>query len=179
MWWAAGALALLAGACGDDDDDGGASSDDPYVQALAQSMREDPDDLQLDQEQADCLAPRFVEILDPARLEEAGITPEQLADDDDAIVQLGMSEEEGGQMYDALGECDVDARALFLEGMTEDSGMSEEDRACLEEAIDDDFIRQLVAITLTQGEDALDGNDELTSQLMSTFAECPGALPDS
>ena len=94
-----------------------AESDDPYVQALAQSMREDDDsDLPLDDEQADCLAPRFVEVLDPARLEEAGITPEQLAESDDVITQLGLTEEEGGEMYDALGECDLDVRALFLEG---------------------------------------------------------------
>ncbi len=177
---AAGALALVAGACGDDDDDDASGSDDPYVQALSQSMREDDDsDLPLDDEQADCLAPRFVEVLDPARLEEAGVTPEQLAESDDVITQLGLTEEEGGEMYDALGECDLDVRALFLEGMTEDSNLSDEARDCLEGAISDDFLRQLFAITFSQGEDALEGNDELTSQLMSVFAECPGAVPDS
>ena len=74
IWWAAGALALLAGACGDDDDDGGgADSDDPYVQALTESMDDqDESDLPLDADQADCLAPRFVEILDIILRDEIG-----------------------------------------------------------------------------------------------------------
>ena len=175
-----GALALVLGACGDDDDGGDVSEEEqPYVDALVESAAEDDgEDLQLDEAQAECLAPEWVSILGVDRLEAAGIEPGDLAADDLDFAELDLSEADGEAMLDALDECDVDMREIFLSGMTEDSELSEEDRACLDEAFDDDLLRRILVTSLVEGEDALDQDEDLMGEVFAVFAECPGAVPD-
>ena len=140
-------MALMAGCGGDDDGD--AASDDvseqarPYVDALVESAENSDSDVPFEAGQAECLAPRWVEILDPARLEEAGITPEELADGD-AMGELDLTEEDGGALYDAMVECGVDLREQVIDDIAADSDLSEEDRTCLEEQFDDEFLRRRV-----------------------------------
>ncbi len=175
-----GALALALGACGDDDDGGDVSeAEQPYVDALIASAAEDEgEDIQLDEAQAECLAPKWVSILDVDRLEEAGIEPDELAEDDLEFSELGLSESDGEAMFDALGECDVDLRESFIEGMLADSDLSEEDRACLDEAFDDDLLRRILVAAFVRGEDALEQDDEIMGDVFAVFAECPGAAAD-
>ena len=176
------ALALLTG-CGGDDDGEGATGDvsdeaRPYVDALVESAENSDSDVPFEAGEAECLAPRWVDILDPTRLEEAGIAPEDLAGSDDAITELDLTEEDGGALYDAMVECGVDVRDEFIAGIAEESDLSEEDRACLEEQFDDDFLRRIFVVVLTQGEDALQADQAFTSEVLSKFSECPGALPE-
>ena len=176
---AVGALALAATACGDDDDsDGGDVSEEeqPYVDALIESAAEDEgEDVELNEAQAECLAPKWVSILGADRLEEAGISPDELADDDDLdFSELGLAESDGEALYDALGECDVDFRETFIAGMTEDSDVSDEDRECLDEELDDDLLRRMLVTAFVDGEDALESDEDLMGDLFAVFAECPG-----
>ena len=174
---ASAVMALLTG-CGGDDDD---VSDDaqPYVDALiASASDQEGGDLQFEEGQAECVAPQWVEIFDPARLEEAGITPENMTASNDTITELNLTEEEGGALYDAMVECGVDLREQFVGAIGEGGELSEEDQTCLEEQFDDDFLRRVFVIVLTQGEDALQADEAFTSELLSKFSECPGALPE-
>jgi hypothetical protein len=179
------AAILLAAGCGDDDDDGDAGdvevSDEaqPYVDAMAEGMvsSDDEGDLQLDQEQADCLAPRWVETIGVERLQGAGLEPDDFADDGDPdLSSLGLSEEEGGELYDAFGACDIDLKAEFIRSFTADQDLSDEDAECLGDAFSDDFLRRIMVTSLVEGDDALEEDQELTGELLSVFSECPGAI---
>jgi hypothetical protein len=178
------AVMALFTACGGDDDDGGSDdvSEDaqPYVDALiASAADQEPGDLQFAEGQVECVAPRWIEVFDPARLEEAGITPEELASSDDLPAELDLTEEDGAALYDAMVECEVDLRGEFVDSIASDSELSEEDRACLEEQFDDELLRRLFVVVLSQGEDALQSDEALMSEMFSVFSECPGAVPDS
>jgi hypothetical protein len=182
-------VAALAGSivgCGDDDDAGeDAGRDDvevsddaqPYVDAMIESFdNSDPDELQIDREQAQCLAPRWVETIGPDRLAEAGIEPEDFSSDEDVdLSTTDLSEDDGNEMYDAFEACRIDIKNLFVQSMATDEELSAEDAECLEGAVDDDLLRRILVTTFVEGEDALDRDEELTGELFAVFAECPGA----
>jgi len=179
------AAIVLAAGCGDDDDDAGGGDGEvseeaqPYVDAMVEGMvsADEDEDLQLDQEQAECLAPRWVDTIGVDRLEEAGLEPEDFATDGDPdLSSLGLSEDEGGELYDAFGACDIDLKAEFIRSLTADQDLSDEDADCLSDAFSDDFLRRIMVTSLVAGDDALDDNEELTSELLSVFSECPGAV---
>jgi hypothetical protein len=180
------AAIVLAGGCGDDDDAGGGDvevSDEaqPYVDAMIAGMvssdDDEDDDLQLEQDQAECLAPRWVETIGVDRLQDAGLEPDDFATDSDPdLSALDLSDEEGGELYDAFGTCDIDLKAEFIRSLTTEQNLSEEDADCLSDAFSDDFLRRIMVISLVEGDDALDDNEELTGELLSVFSECPGAI---
>jgi hypothetical protein len=183
----AGAAVVLAAGCGDDDDDDAGGDDvevseeaQPYVDAMIESFdNSDPEELQINREQAQCVAPRWVETIGPDRLAEAGIEPRDFAEEGDVdLTTVGLSDEDGGEMYDAFGACDIDVKNLFVESMTTEQELSEEDAACLRDAFPDDLLRRIMITTFVEGEDALDQDEELSGDLFGVFAECPGLVPE-
>jgi hypothetical protein len=179
---ALGALTLVLGACGDDDDGGGGDISEeaqPYVDAFVEDAADaDEDDLQISPEQAECFGARFVEIVGVDRLEEAGVTPDDFGGESDLdFSEIGLTEDEGGEIYDAFGACDVDIRAEFISSLGADDELSEEDRECVAEAFDDDLLRRILVTTMVEGEDALEADNELMGDVFAVFAECPGAAP--
>ena len=179
---AAGALGLTGlVACGDDDDSGGddvSADEQPYVDAVIDNFRTaDEDELRLTDEQAECVGPKWIDTIGVERMEEAGLEPSDISSDSESdIAELGLSEEEGGELYDAFGACDVDLEALFVDSLAADQDLTDEDRECLADNFDDDFLRRIIIVSLTQGDDALEDDEELTSELFGVFAECPGAV---
>ena len=95
--------------------------------------------------------------------------------------ELDLTEEDGGALYDAMVDCGVDLREQVIDDIVADSDLSEEDRTCLEEQFDDEFLRRLFVVVLAQGEDALQGNEALMSEVsapsVSARAPCPKAEP--
>jgi hypothetical protein len=201
----AGAAVVFAAGCGDDDDDDGAGTTSgesevastttgstssgtaasadaqAYVDAMIESFdNADPDELQIDREQAQCLAPRWVEVMGPDRLAEAGIQPEDFAAEGDVdLSAVGLTEDDGNELYDAFAACDIDVKTLFVDGFTSGRGISAEDRECFADALDDDLLRRIMVTTLVEGEEALSQDEELSGDLFSVFAECPGIVPTS
>ena len=72
----------------------------------------------------------------------------------------------------------MDVRAAFVEGLTEGEDMSRETVDCLEDAIDDDLLKRVLVTSLMQGEDALQEDQELMSDLIGVLSDCPGAVTD-
>jgi hypothetical protein len=181
------AVAVGIGGCGgddDDDDDAGGGGEvevsedaQPYVDAMIESFdNSDPDELQIDREQAQCLAPRWVEAIGPERLAEAGIEPEDFSSDQDVdLSSADLSEDDGNEMYDAFEACGIDVKTVFVQSMATDEDLSAEDTECLEGAIDDDLLRRILVTTFVEGEGAIEEDEELTGELFAMFAECPGA----
>ena len=65
---------------------------------------------------------------------------------------------------------------LFIDSLAADQDLSDEDRDCLADNFDEDFLQRVMVAALTQGDDALEDDEELTSELFAVFAECPGAV---
>jgi hypothetical protein len=149
-----------------------------YVDAMIDSFdNSDPDDLQINREQAQCLAPRWVETIGTDRLAAAGIEPQDFAEEGNVdLTTVGLTEDDGNAMYDAFGECDIDVKTLFVESFSADRDVSEEDQVCLADAMSDDLLRRIMVTTFVEGEEALNQNEELTGELFGVFSECPGLV---
>ena len=183
-----GVALLVLGACGGDDDAG--SSDgtvtpgsapaeaQPYIDSLAAGFTTGEDeDLQLTQEQADCVAPRWVDTIGMERITDAGIAPEDIgAEGNSELSELGLSEDEGNELYEAFGTCGVDLQQAFVDGIAASGDLPEDVAACLDEHFDADTLQQIMVVTITKGEDALAEDQELTDSLLAVFAECPGSM---
>jgi hypothetical protein len=151
-----------------------------YVDAMIRSFDNSaPEELQINRGQAQCLAPLWVEAIGPDRLAEAGVAPRDFAADDDVDLSVvGLTEEDGGEMYDAFAACDVDVKRLFVQSMATEQQLSAEDEACLEGAFAEDLLRRIMITTFVEGEDALDQDQELRGEMFAVFADCPGLVPE-
>jgi hypothetical protein len=149
-----------------------------YVDAMIQSFdNSDPDELQINREQAQCLAPLWVEAIGADRLAAAGIEPQDFAEEGDVdLTTVGLTEDNGNAMYDAFGECDIDVKTLFVDSFSADRDVSEEDQVCLADAMSDDLLRRIMVTTFVEGEEALNQDEELSGELFGVFAECPGLV---
>ncbi len=199
----AGAALVLAAGCGDDDEGAGTTSGDTeaspttagsassgaaggadaqaYVDAMIESFdNSDPEELQINREQAQCLAPRWVEAIGADRLAAAGIEPRDFAAEGDVdLTEVGLSDEDGNAMYDAFGECDIDVKTVFVESFSAERDVSDEDKDCLTDAMSDDLLRRIMVTTFVEGDEALNQDEELSGELFGVFADCPGLVPTS
>src|SRR5664279_2196701 len=163
------ALALVTGGCGNGDGGGEAAVSDesrPYVDALKQSMKDsngEDDDIQFNDDQMDCIAPRFVNIIGVERLDENGVTPADLASDDSMdFSDLTLGEKEGNALYDTLGDCDVNLKEIMVASFAEDDEVTPAMAKCMEGVFTDDNLRLLMVSTLVQGDDALEEDPTLS-----------------
>lgn len=171
------ALLVMAAACSDGGGDGPEVSEKgkPYVEALSKSLNDnDGDEIQVTDDQADCISTSWVDILKPERLEEKGVKPADLAEGggDESIGKVGLSEDEGNAMVDAYGDCDIDLREAFLEGLRNDDATTEEQAKCLDGAIDEQLLRDLLVQGFTKGGDSLDQDSEAGQKFLAAISKC-------
>lgn len=178
-------MIVTVAACSSDDGGEGASTEvsdeaKPYAEALATALTaEDGSDLILDQDQADCVGAKWVNVVTPERLEEHGFDPVTLADPDSAseLNTVGLDEDEAGTMVDGFGECGVDLRALILDGLVEDEDLTDEREACFEDVVTEDAVKEFVVTSLSASDasDASDAGDEAGDGLLAALSGClPG-----
>jgi len=166
---------LLFAACGGDDGGGGgelSSADQEFVDAAMQQY--DPEDTELTEDQARCVAESLVGAVGSERLEDLGISPESFGDDDNPFPE-GLDQDEAEDVVEGINSC-IDMASLFVESMSENGQLSDEAVACLADAFDQATIDEIFVTMLTEGEDALQENQELTVKLLDVFQECPEAL---
>ena len=131
-------LAVVGAGCGDDG--GGGGGGNSYAEAAAASFRDDPD-FPFDDDSAECFAGRLVDVIGVDRLENAGVTPEDFADEEFDLADAGLDlgDEEASELASAFPECDIAIADLIVIGIEEDGAEVPDDlRACLEENIDDE-----------------------------------------
>lgn len=157
---------------------GGDSSRDAYVDAMTASLLADDTDMGLSRDQAECVGESWVDIFGADRLSAAGITPDDIRNDtDDApMSDLGLSASEAEGLVDTFGSCGIDLTKAMVDSMAEDQTLTPEDRACLENAFNEDFLRRLFVVTLTEGDDAVENDPELLNEMMAALFACPGAM---
>ena len=140
----------------------------PYVKALADNLaRAANDDLPMTRAQADCLAPRWVDTIGVDRFKAAGVTPEDITNDDKTadFGEFTLSESEAEVMYDAFGQCEVNLREMMLKSMGGDAETPEAVRKCMEGVLTDEAIKKLMIMGLTQGDKATSDPNDMPPEL--------------
>lgn len=174
-------MAALGAACGDDDGGGGGGGESSseegqeYVDAIVASN----DDSELTDEENECFARAFVDAVGVDGLQGA-VTPDEIREDPQSSPEefgITLDDDQADAFWEDVNEC-MDVRAAFVEGLTEGEDMSQETVDCLEDAIDDDLLKRVLVTSLMQGEDALQEDQELMSDLIGVLSDCPGAVTD-
>jgi hypothetical protein len=170
------AMTLLGAACGDDDD-GGSSSErgEEYVDAFMASSEDDSD---FSEDETECFSRALVDAVGVDELE-AEASPEEIRESDDSsLSELGITldEEQADALWDDVSSC-VDVRELFLDEATAEA--PEAARECIDDALGDDLLKRLFLTGLTEGDDAVEEDDELTSDLEALGRECEEAFQGS
>lgn len=167
------ALTFLAlAACSDSG--GGASTEvsdeaKPYVESLSTSFS-DPDELGLEPDQADCLAATWVNTAAPERLKAAGVEPDALDGTTNDFKGVGLSKEDAETMVDGFEQCDIDLRDEVLRGIAEDEDTTDEEKACLEDALDVDAVREFFVISIADSES--EGASAKFQEMVDAQAAC-------
>ncbi len=159
--------ALVLASCGGGGDSKSAEAK-PYVDAMSTSMT-DEEGFPGDEKQARCFSEGFVDIVGIDKVKKMG-TPAEFADDSTGMEfdELNLTRDQGGKLYDQFGDCDMDMRELML-AEAEDEDTPAEVKACLDEELTDDIVKDFFVTMMLDGEDALeksDGGTKLTEALM-------------
>lgn len=135
---------------------------DAYAEGLAvglASADEESGELVLSSDEAECVAPEWVDLIGVDTLTGADVVPEDLEDPDFQFTDLGLDPDTGGDMIDAFGDCDVDIISEFYETLSAD--LDDEQVDCLVDELGDEQARQFLIEALVQTDLSAELNDEL------------------
>lgn len=144
----------------------------PYVDALTtQFTLAGEGDFGLDDDRATCLANRWISILEPARLEGAGIEPTDFGvgpgDQSEAqLADVNLSDGEATEMVDAFGGCRIDLKAMTLDNLL--GPLSDDERSCLDDAVSDDLIGDYFKAVFTVPSEDLDSDPASEDYVVAT-----------
>lgn len=186
----AAVLAFTGVACGDDDDGGNGAAPGaagggdapavseesrPYVDALKKAMREANEEdgaVAMTDDQIDCLAPRWINTIGVETLEKNDVTAEDMAENSDLMFEdLGLSEDQGNEMYDGFGDCGLNLRDLIVEQMAGDDDVSDAARACMEGVFTDENLRTFMVSSLVHGDDGME-DDPAVAPIVGQMMGC-------
>jgi hypothetical protein len=130
---------------------------DAYAASLAKGLTQVESsgaELRVSAEEADCVAPRWIEVIGLDRLGDRGVAPADLEDPDFDFPGLGLSDDDGLGMVDAFTDCGVDLYQQFTDVLAE--GLDATQKACLERELTDDLARTFLSQTLTSSDMSAD-----------------------
>lgn len=181
MLGVAALLGLATLACGGDDDDDATNDDSSaddgssgggdrqkLIESLSGSASEGGDE-EFSAEEIECMVPGMIDAIGVDKLVEAGALDNPEAD----FQQLGLdlTDDQANEVYEAMSDC-VDLRESLVESMTADGSATAEQAQCYSDAIDDDLLRRLMVTAMVEGETALEGDQDLTTQLQAAAMTC-------
>lgn len=110
-----------------------------YAAAFATGLTKgDPAaDLVLKADEADCVAPKWVDAIGVDTLHTQGVTVEQASSTTFDTTGFGLGDAEGQQMLDAFDACDVDIYTLMTDSLT--AGLTADQQSCVAKEIDHDL----------------------------------------
>lgn len=131
---------------------------DGYVEALALNLELDPDNAPLLGGSSTCIAEAWIDELGADRLEAAGTSPQELAEQRsmDVIIGLGIDLEQSRKMMDAMPDCGAD----LLNGVMESPAFANapaDIEACLRDGLTQDMILDMLASSLSDQADTDEG----------------------
>lgn len=139
----------------------GGGSEDDYNDALATGLSAEADDSELvvTPDQAECVAPLWVDIVTVDTLRAENVAPADLEDPDFSYTGLGLSVDQGTEMIDGAVACDVDLYGQFRAFLAEDLDAAQ--AACLDDGLSDELLRSFLAESITVEELPADLEAEL------------------
>ncbi|QXC63378.1 hypothetical protein KSP35_11640 [Aquihabitans sp. G128] len=140
-----------------------------YAASLAKGLASGDaasDELQVTDDEAACVAPKWIETIGVDALTSFGASPKDLEDPDFSFPDLKLDDEQGLAMIDAFVDCDVDIYGQFADVLSEDLDATQQ--ACLEGELDEASTRQYLASALTKDEMSSD----LIAKLQAIDATC-------
>ena len=154
---------------GDGGDGGGTEAAD-YVAAITETSQ----DATLSADEAECFAGAVVEALGVDAFKEAGGPPADIrakpeASPGDLGITFSDAQKEG--FWSAANEC-VNLREKFLESMSAGQTLTDEQRACLAEGFDDEFVKTMVRASFTQSAEEASSNPAVVSKLTEVMGRC-------
>lgn len=188
----AAAIAMGSAACGDDDgadtagssgdggsDTAGTSGDDSGDDDTAEHSREDYVALLggagegLSDQEANCISGAVIDVVGVDALEQANAWDKILQNPDGSLADYGVvvNEAQVAAIADGVGAC-VDMPRLFEEMFQAGEDLSPELAACLASGLDEAALEQAFAISIAQGEAALDADPTFTAGVEQAALDC-------
>lgn len=136
----------------------------------------DPDaDVPTDETADECVARLWLDIITVEALGALGLTPDDLATVDltEVLPEL-VDLDQAQQLLDAAIECGLDPLATLIDGMVE-SGLTEEQAACIVDTAPPGTFEQAIALTFDQGPDALEQDPDFEATVQAAAQECLAA----
>lgn len=126
----------------------GGASEAGYVEALAVGLAApgDESEVVVTRDEADCIAPAWIDIVTVDVLVDAEVAPVDLEDPDFDYTELGLSGDQGTAMIDATKQCDVDLAGQFSDFLAQD--LDDTQAACLEGELNTDLVDRFLAQSL-------------------------------
>ena len=152
------------------------ASRDDYVAAMADNLSSgsaDEGQLVLERDEAECMAPRWIDAMTVEVLQEQQVTPAELADPGFSISSsdLGIDADAAAAMVDAFGACEVDLVGLFAGAFAQ--GLGDDVEACVAREADPALVRDVLVAAFSGG----DGEAALSALLDQLGPVCD--LPDA
>ena len=126
-----------------------AEATDAFVSNLSEGS-EDAGQLVIPKDADTGVAPKFVKTITVATIRENGVTAADIAKPGFDGAELGLTEDQGQELVDAFGACDVDIYQLFIEALT--AGLTAEQQSCSRENLDKDLANALLVKTFSTGQ---------------------------
>lgn len=163
-----GVGAIVLAACGDD---GGSSDEAAYTDAIATQISEnaDADTMPLSDEQADCVASGFVNVIGVDGLNDLGLDLDSIEAGEE-LDESELSEDQARELTDEIFDC-VDLTELMLAEIGSD--VSEESAACLSDRLrESETFRDLIAAGLIGDDAALEDDTAAQGAIIDVMTEC-------
>jgi hypothetical protein len=106
-------------------------------------------------DQAECIAPKWVEIIGVAGFAKAGIAPEDFAKTGGGLEQLHLDAKTAGKMADVFETCGMNLKDMTIEAQASGAELPDSVVACIREALTDEGARAGFIASLT-GQQATD-----------------------
>ncbi|MFN8018398.1 MAG: hypothetical protein U0P45_09770 [Acidimicrobiales bacterium] len=130
----------------------GGADREAYVTALATGLSSgDKDtDLVLGEDEASCVAEKWIDAITVATLQDQDVDPKDVAEPGWDTTGFGLSKAQGGAMVDAFDPCGVDIYDELASALS--GGFTDAQIACVRKEIDRDLARELLVVTFAGGE---------------------------
>jgi hypothetical protein len=166
------ALSVVAavGGCAQEDEGGDGELRERYVAALAEVESQQDSPISGHEE---CYGEAMVDAIGVARLA-AAVTPEEIEEAgefDPVGAGIDVTEEDAAALYDGVSEC-VDMRPFLVDQLA--GGMSSDQRACVDDAVDDELLRAFFVTALMSQGDPQAYDLDTMADLQAAMGPCLG-----
>lgn len=166
------AAALVLTACSGGD--GSSAEAEPYVDAMTESLA-GVEDGGFSEEDARCFSEKFIDVVGLDRVEDAG-EPEDFGSDAGNLefAALDLTRDEANSIYDNYKDCGQDPMKRMQEDLADDDEMSPEAKACVEDLVTEDRMREVfiaAALDEQDNEEAMEFSTGLMQCVMSDMGD--------